>query len=165
VRSASPPSVSASQAECVRDRPRPLQHHRPRTTAAAMSFLFGKKSKQQSNTLPPATREITSSHGPGQPPPAVNGTGSRELEKPRGGPPSQTPTPGTSVNNSLSSLQNPANAPTPEPKALREKADTNIQVRAIATSSCRACADCDRTRTPDLPAIRQTRLTPGPPAA
>ncbi|CAN9178146.1 unnamed protein product [Alternaria alternata] len=93
-----------------------------------MSFLFGKKSKQQANNaLPPATRDITSSGGQGQPPPAVNGSGSREIEKTRGGPQSQTPTPGGSVNNSLNSLQNVGNAPTPEPKALREKADTNIQ--------------------------------------
>jgi hypothetical protein len=120
----------------VRDRPRPLLHHPPRNAAAAvaMSFLFGKKSKQPSNALPPATREITSSHGPGQPPPAaVNGAASRDVEKPRGGPSSQTSTPGGSVNNSLSSLQNPANAPTPEPKALREKTDTNIQARAITS--------------------------------
>ncbi len=135
------------------------------SATAAMSFLFGKKSKQQSNALPPATREITSSHGPGQPPPAVNGNASREIEKTRGAPQSQTPTPGGSVNNSLSSLQNPATVPTPEPKALREKADTTIQVRCMTSPACRACADCRRTRTPDLPATRQTRPTPGPPDA
>lgn len=119
----------------MRDRPRPLLHQRLRsTTAAAMSFLFGKKSKQQANNaLPPATRDITSSGGQGQPPPPVNGSGSREIEKTRGGPQSQTPTPGGSVNNSLNSLQNVGNAPTPEPKALREKADTSIQVRCSAT--------------------------------
>jgi hypothetical protein len=153
----------------VRDRPRLLLHQRPRSTttaAAAMSFLFGKKSKQQANNaLPPATREITSSGGPGQPPPAVNGSGSREIERTRGGSQSQTPTPGGSINNSLSSLQNqtPGNAPTPEPKALREKADTNIQVRCMTSPLCCMCADCHRIRTPDLPATHQTPRTLGPP--
>ncbi|KAF1947252.1 kelch domain-containing protein 3 [Clathrospora elynae] len=93
-----------------------------------MSFLFGKKSKQQSSVLPAATRDITSSHGQGQPTAAVNGSGIRDGEKARGGgPQTQTPTPGSSVNNSLSSLQTPGNASTPEPKALREKADPNTQ--------------------------------------
>ncbi|KAF1838492.1 cell polarity protein-like protein [Decorospora gaudefroyi] len=92
-----------------------------------MSFLFGKKSKQQANALPPATRDISSSHGQAQPSAAVNGAGVRDVEKARGGPQTQTPTPGSSVNNSLSSLQNPGNATTPEPKALREKADPNPQ--------------------------------------
>ncbi|KNG44240.1 cell polarity protein [Stemphylium lycopersici] len=99
-----------------------------------MSFLFGKKSKQQQqppNALPPATREITSSHGPGQPPSAANGANIRQVEKPREGPPTQTSTPGGSVNNSLSSLREvtsaPAPAPAPEPKALREKTDLNTQ--------------------------------------
>jgi len=108
-----------------------------------MSFLFGKKNKQQqANALPPATREITSSHGPGQPPPAANGANGLNglngpnpanpaptrdvVERPRGGSQTQNSTPGGSVNNSLSSLQN---APTPEPKALREKTDPNSQVR------------------------------------
>jgi hypothetical protein len=93
-----------------------------------MSFLFGKKNKQQSSALPAATREITSSHGQGPPAPAVNGGGIRDVDKSRPGPQVQTPTPGGSVNNSLSSLQNPANATTPEPKALRDRADSNMQV-------------------------------------
>ncbi|EDU50276.1 kelch domain-containing protein 3 [Pyrenophora tritici-repentis Pt-1C-BFP] len=98
-----------------------------------MSFLFGKKNKQQANALPPATREITSSHGPGQPPPTANGISANiaasgppprdVVERPRGGSQTQNSTPGGSVNNSLSSLQN---APTPEPKA-REKMDPNGQ--------------------------------------
>lgn len=96
-----------------------------------MSFLFGKKNKQQQqqqgSALPPATREITSSHGPGSQIPTVNGVGGRDAEKGRAGPPGQTPTPGTSVNNSLSSL-NPVNTASPEPKALRERADSDFQV-------------------------------------
>lgn len=97
-----------------------------------MSFLFGKKNKQPSSALPAATREITSSHGQGPPPAAINGVvAARDMEKSRGGPQSQTSTPGGSVNNSLSSLQNPSTTTTPEPKALRERGDPNAQVRAI----------------------------------
>ncbi|KAH7078587.1 hypothetical protein FB567DRAFT_139063 [Paraphoma chrysanthemicola] len=92
-----------------------------------MSFLFGKKNKQQSSALPAATREITSSHGQAPPAPLLNGGGVRDVEKSRPPPQAQTPTPGGSVNNSLSSLQNQPNATTPEPKALRERADSNAQ--------------------------------------
>lgn len=94
-----------------------------------MSFLFGKKNKQQSNALPAATREITSSHGPAPPAAAPNGGAARDVEKTRPGPQSQTPTPGGSVNNSFSSLNNQSIATTPEPKALRDRADPNAQVR------------------------------------
>jgi hypothetical protein len=99
-----------------------------------MSFLFGKKNKQQANALPAATREITSSHGPGQATPPVapnvapNGAPVREVEKIRAGPQMQTPTPERSVNNSLSSLQNQPTGNAPEPKALRDRADPNSQV-------------------------------------
>lgn len=95
-----------------------------------MSFLFGKKNKQQSNALPAATREITSSHGPAPPPvgAAPNGGAIRDAEKNRPGPQSQTPTPGSSVNNSFSSLNNQGNATAPEQKALRDRADPNPQV-------------------------------------
>lgn len=93
-----------------------------------MSFLFGKKNKQQPpSALPAATRDISSSHGQSTPPAAVNGGVARDIEKSRGGPQTQTPTPGSSVNNSLSSLQTPGNAVPPEPKALRERADLNAQ--------------------------------------
>lgn len=93
-----------------------------------MSFLFGKKNKQQPpNALPPATREISSSAGPGSQIPTANGAGARDPEKPRGAPQtSQTPTPGASVNNSLSSL-NPANTASPEPKTLRDRAESDFQ--------------------------------------
>lgn len=108
-----------------------------------MSFLFGKKNKQQqqpAGALPAATRDITSSHGQGPPPAALNGIGIREVDKSRGGPPAQTPTPGGSVNNSLSSLQNQGDSSTPEPKALRERTDSNPQVRIfsslVALRSC-----------------------------
>ncbi|KAF2752339.1 hypothetical protein M011DRAFT_393400 [Sporormia fimetaria CBS 119925] len=88
-----------------------------------MSFLFGKKSKQpQGNALPPATREISSSHGPGSqiPGPAAGG---RDPEKGRGQPPQMT-TPGTSVNNSLNSLHDP-NAATG--RKSRERSDSDHQ--------------------------------------
>ncbi|KAF1964679.1 hypothetical protein BU23DRAFT_53122 [Bimuria novae-zelandiae CBS 107.79] len=98
-----------------------------------MSFLFGKKNKQQqqSSALPPATRDIGSSHG--QPPaasqtPAPNGPGPRDvLEKSRNGSGTQPSTPGSSsVNNSLSSLQGPASAASPEPKALRDQGNVDL---------------------------------------
>jgi hypothetical protein len=97
-----------------------------------MSFLFGKKNKQPANALPAATRDITSSHGPGQatPPVAPNGAPVRDVEKTRPGPQTQTPTPDRSVNNSLSSLQNQPLANAPEPKALRDRADPNSQVHS-----------------------------------
>jgi hypothetical protein len=94
-----------------------------------MSFLFGKKNKQQTNALPAATREITSSHGQATPPAALNGAVLRDAEKTRPGPQAQTQalssTPGGSVNNSFSSLNNQSNSATPEPKALRDRADPN----------------------------------------
>ncbi|KAF2856554.1 hypothetical protein T440DRAFT_383350 [Plenodomus tracheiphilus IPT5] len=94
-----------------------------------MSFLFGKKSKPPPSALPAATREITSSHGPAPQPASLNGAATRDIsfEKNRAGAQSQTPTPGGSVNNSLSSLQNQGLSSTPEPKALRERAEPNGQ--------------------------------------
>ena len=97
-----------------------------------MSFLFGKKNKQQqqqqSSALPPATRNISSSHGQGSQIPTANGAGARDPENDRSAPATQTVTPGTSVNNSLSSLQGPSNTASPEPKALRERSDSDFQV-------------------------------------
>ncbi|KAF2805385.1 uncharacterized protein BDZ99DRAFT_541257 [Mytilinidion resinicola] len=92
-----------------------------------MSFLFGKKKHQQNTALPPATRDISSSHGPGSMIPAPNGVAVRDPEKARNGPQAQTPTPGSSVNNSLSSLQNPRTTSSPEPKTLRERSDSEVQ--------------------------------------
>ncbi|KAF2273662.1 galactose oxidase [Westerdykella ornata] len=92
-----------------------------------MSFLFGKKSKQhQGSGLPPATREISSSHGPGSQLPPANAPGPRDLEKVRPGPPGQISTPGTSVNNSLNSL-NATNTASPEPRASRDRSDSDQQ--------------------------------------
>ncbi|OCL08257.1 cell polarity protein-like protein [Glonium stellatum] len=91
-----------------------------------MSFLFGKSKKHQYAALPAATRDITSSHGQGSLIPTTNGLGGRDPEKARGGPPTQTPTPGSSVNNSLNSLQGPGNTSSPEPKTLRERSDSEL---------------------------------------
>jgi hypothetical protein len=93
-----------------------------------MSFLFGKKNKQQTTGLPPASRNIGSSHGPGSQIPTANGSSGPDPEKSRGPQAAGTPTPGASVNNSLSSLQNAGN---PEPKALRERSDSDFQVRVF----------------------------------
>jgi hypothetical protein len=116
-----------------------------------MSFLFGKKNKQPANALPAATRDITSSHGPGQatPPVAPNGAPVREVEKTRAGPQMQTPTPERSVNNSLSSLQNQPLANAPEPKALRDRADPNSQVNStrelsLHPSHCATHTNCTK---------------------
>lgn len=128
-----------------------------------MSFLFGKKSKQQpSGALPPATRDISSSSGPGQPPPVANGANVRDPEKGRAGQ-SQTPTPGGSVNNSLSSLQASQLSMTPpEPKALRDRADSNLQVRPLsALPLAHPLTPCCRTPTLERLAIQLNPLTPG----
>lgn len=135
-----------------------------------MSFLFGKKNKQQTNALPPATRDITSAHGQGQPSAAANGGGIRDVEKTRGGPQpqpqpqpqTQTSTPGGSVNNSLSSLQNQASATTPEPKALREKTDLNVQVRPLRVIDAARMLTCLRMQTPGSQATPQILPTHGP---
>lgn len=91
-----------------------------------MSFLFGKSKKHQNTALPAATRDISSSHGQGSLIPTANGLGGRDPEKARGGPPTQTPTPGSSVNNSLNSLQAPTSTSSPEPKTLRERSDSEL---------------------------------------
>lgn len=112
-----------------------------------MSFLFGKKNKQQQqqqgNALPPATRDITSSHGQGSQIPTANGSGAKDPEKGRGGPQTQTPTPGTSVNNSLNSLQTPGNTASPEPKTLRDRADSDHQVSDPTHEEARLRLPCN----------------------
>ncbi|KAJ4340118.1 Negative regulator of mitotic exit [Didymella glomerata] len=95
-----------------------------------MSFLFGKKSKQQGNALPPASRGLTSSDGREPPQPAsLNGPlGGKDGGRPGPQPQTASSTPSGSVNNSLSSLQGrDGQAIVPEPKALRERAGSNEQ--------------------------------------
>lgn len=117
-----------------------------------MSFLFGKKSKQQGNPLPPATRDITSSSGPGPQVASLNGP-PREKDGPRPGPQPQsnTSTPSGSVNNSLSSLQGRDGQPlVPEPKALRERAGSNEQVRAVLGTTALCALHFARMLTIDI---------------
>ncbi|KAI9833335.1 MAG: hypothetical protein M1819_003730 [Sarea resinae] len=85
-----------------------------------MAFLF--KSKKHQSAIPPATRDITSSGGPA---PATNGfvVGKEKDGKDR--PPNQTPTPGSSVNNSLNSLGG-ANTPSPDQKLSRDRLDHEV---------------------------------------
>ncbi|XPS94014.1 Negative regulator of mitotic exit [Ascochyta lentis] len=94
-----------------------------------MSFLFGKKNKQQNNALPSTTRDITSSSGPAPQPAPPNGPAARDKDtnRPAPHPHTNTSTPSGSVNNSLSSLQGHGGAIAPEPKALRERAGSNEQ--------------------------------------
>ena len=103
-----------------------------------MSFLFGKKNKQQGNAPPSATPDITSSHGPGAQaalpngPPREKDSGRPGLQlQPQPQPQTSTSTPSGSVNNSLSSLhgRDGQGAIAPEAKALRERAGSNEQVR------------------------------------
>ncbi len=89
-----------------------------------MAFLF-KSKKHQNNALPPASREITSSHGqPASTPTSLNGVAAaKDQEKNKGG---QTPPSGNSVNNSLNSL-NEARPTSPDPKQ-RERSESEPPV-------------------------------------
>ncbi|KAF2105109.1 hypothetical protein NA57DRAFT_63290 [Rhizodiscina lignyota] len=99
-----------------------------------MSFLFkSKKPAPGTGGLPPATRNITSAHGERTMIPTANGLNSslnsslnsprdvaervpREVQK------TQTPTPGSSVNASLNSIQSAS----PEPIGIREISDVDM---------------------------------------
>lgn len=91
--------------------------HQPPSTYEKMSFLF--KSKQRTpnpNALPNASRDVRSSDGTPNSSssqiPTLNGMVNGATAKPS----SSSPTPGTSVNNSLSSLQgNEQQQPTSRP--------------------------------------------------
>lgn len=96
-----------------------------------MSFLFkSKKPTPGTGGLPPATRNITSAHGERTMIPTANGVNipqgipeerratGREVQK------TQTPTPGSSVNASLNSLQSAS----PEPMGIREISDVDMPV-------------------------------------
>lgn len=112
-----------------------------------MSFLFGKKNKQQqANALPPATRDITSSQGRDPPQPAsLNAPpGAKDPDRPGPQPQTSTSTPSGSVNNSLSSLQgrDGLGAIVPEPKALRERASSNEQVRCACLLCLLPAREC-----------------------
>ncbi|KAI9819132.1 MAG: Negative regulator of mitotic exit [Pycnora praestabilis] len=97
-----------------------------------MAFLF-KSKKGQNSALPPTTRDIHSPGGTSPSAPNINGVSSiREKERERAN--NQTPTPGSSVNNSLNSLSNEKGwnekgngTPSPEQKNLRERPDHDVQ--------------------------------------
>ena len=98
-----------------------------------MSFLFGKSKKPAPATggLPPATRNIPSAHGERTMIPTANGlTSPRDFaERPRDGQQkNQTPTPGSSVNASINSLQSTS----PEPTGIREISDADMPVSAYS---------------------------------
>lgn len=94
-----------------------------------MAFLFKSKknnssnnnNQQQNSALPAATRNIHTSEGaPSTTPSALNGAKDRESGL------SQTPTPSSSYNNSLSSIANPSS---PDLRRVRQRADSESQVR------------------------------------
>lgn len=92
-----------------------------------MSFLFGKKKQQPATALPPASRDIHTAGGTSTTAPTVNGA--KEKDKP--GARTQTPTPGSSVNNSLNSLGGGA-TPSPEQNlGARVGGEQDLQVRAV----------------------------------
>lgn len=101
-----------------------------------MSFLFGKsKNKNQTTALPPAVRDITSSGGEKSSAiPIANGfpISKDGAEKGRGALQSQTPTPGSSVNASLSSIQGVPSITGPEPRVLRERSDSDVHVSPLS---------------------------------
>ncbi|SLM34847.1 Kelch-type beta propeller [Lasallia pustulata] len=74
-----------------------------------MSFLFGKKKQPQPPALPPASRDTHTPGGSSTGAPTANGA--KDKDKP--GARTQTPTPGSSVNNSINSL---GGAATPSPE-------------------------------------------------
>lgn len=99
-----------------------------------MAFLF--KSKKNSNTqqqnaaLPAAARNIHTSEGApsSTTPSALNGA-----LKDRESGLSQTPTPSSSYNNSLNSVANPSS---PDLKRVRQRADSESQVRCSLSLVC-----------------------------
>lgn len=73
-----------------------------------MSFLFGKKKAAQNAPVPPASRDGHTSGGSNSSIPTVNG-----LKSNKGPATTQSPTPGSSVNNSIDSA---GGAATPSPE-------------------------------------------------
>lgn len=86
-----------------------------------MAFLFKSKKNQQGAGLPPAARNIHTSEGTisEKPPGLTNG------EKQREGGAVQSPTPSSSVNNSLSSVTGTSS---PDPVRMRQRAESESQV-------------------------------------
>ncbi|KAF2839079.1 hypothetical protein M501DRAFT_1057378 [Patellaria atrata CBS 101060] len=105
-----------------------------------MSFLF-KSKKHQHSALPAASRDLSSAHGHTSQIPTVNGFAGRgdAVSSPA---PNQTPTPGSSVNNSLNSLQGALGTASPDPtKGLRGRADSELQQNGRNGGPARGPAD------------------------
>ncbi|KAL1971051.1 hypothetical protein VTN77DRAFT_2 [Rasamsonia byssochlamydoides] len=85
-----------------------------------MAFLFKSKKNQQGAGLPPASRNIHTSEGTisEKPPAPING------ERQRDGGAVQSPTPSSSVNNSLSSVTGTSS---PDPVRMRQRAESESQ--------------------------------------
>lgn len=86
-----------------------------------MAFLFKSKKNQQASGLPPATRHVHTSEGA----PTVASLGAPNGAKEQSGGISQTPTPSSSYNNSLNSV-NSTNSP--EHQRARPRAESESQV-------------------------------------
>lgn len=96
-----------------------------------MSFLFGKKKQQPPTALPPASRDTHTAGGASTNAPTANGA--KDKDKP--GARTQTPTPGSSVNNSMNSLGGRA-TPSPEHNlGARGGAEQDVQVRTVRDRS------------------------------
>lgn len=96
-----------------------------------MSFLFGKKKQQPPTALPPASRDT---HTPGGTS-TIASTTNGAKDKDRLGVRTQTPTPGSSVNNSMNSLGGGA-TPSPEQNlGARGGGEQDLQVRTVRDRS------------------------------
>ncbi|THC91599.1 hypothetical protein EYZ11_008942 [Aspergillus tanneri] len=97
-----------------------------------MAFLFKSKKNQQNSTLPPATRNVHTSEGPLPHAPAATPNGTKERE---GGNP-QSPTPSSSYNNSLNSVNSTSS---PDQQRMRQRAESESQTQrpqqAVNTNS------------------------------
>ncbi|GFN17831.1 negative regulator of mitotic exit [Aspergillus tubingensis] len=90
-----------------------------------MAFLFKSKKHQQGSGLPPASRNVQSSEGPpANPSPNPSAAAQPSGAKERDGSHSQTPTPSSSYNNSLNSL-NGTNSP--DHPRMRQRAESESQ--------------------------------------
>ncbi|KAI9929265.1 hypothetical protein ASPWEDRAFT_57567 [Aspergillus wentii DTO 134E9] len=87
-----------------------------------MAFLFKSKKNQQGTGLPPATRNVHTSEGA----PASAGQAPVNGVKERDGGSSQTPTPSSSYNNSLNSVNSTTS---PENQRVRQRAESESQVQ------------------------------------
>lgn len=92
-----------------------------------MAFLFKSKKNQQGTGLPPATRNVHTSEGA----PASAGQAPVNGVKERDGGSSQTPTPSSSYNNSLNSVNSTTS---PENQRVRQRAESESQVGLLPQS-------------------------------